>query len=789
LALSLLLQGPAFAIITRLIPLREALASERFIFAVKVGKLDPDRPGMVLQVTEDFKGKAPFRRLAISLTADGEGQRQGDTSKLLKRLAPDLPLIVFASQRGKRHTAFAFTNGTWFQMIGQSGDEPAKIHWNLTHCEPYLRRTFKGTTAELREIILDGLAGRKKPPEPDPKEPPGLGPELKREGAMLWRPPVDSHPPETAFGATNASHTAGRAGPLFAVIPTFVIIGPLALLAALFPVLLGGLALVMRRWRVFFWIASFNTTLYLAHFQFHGHLKDGWWGKPAPLWGTLALIGLVGTSWSGQRQKKMRTANPDHAVAGPSRGEQIILWTISLAGLAVVTCWLGQESVPSMPWKELLLISIVPWVGSVYVTCLGFIRKRQQTISAWPSTERVLLWALTLVCIAMAAMSFPVSMQADGLKLVWTFEPKERGAIISSPTVQENRLYAAVIQGTGFSTYGVVYCLNRETGEEVWQFDDDGAMQQVFSSPCVAAGRLYIGEGLHENHDCKFYCVDAATGQKLWHFQTTSHIESSPCVADGRVYFGAGSAGIYCLDAITGAERWHFQNNLHIDASPKVSGKRVYAGSGVSRTQKETRVFCLDADSGGVIWQHPAKLPVWSAPCILGNRAFFGLGNGRYDKSADRPAGAVLSVDVQTGKEIWCYDLGEAVLRSPAADDDRVYFGSRDNCCYCIAQKDGQLRWKTDLGSAVLARPMAQDNSIYVVSSAGRVCRLEADTGEPMWRCDIGNHAQSRAIVFASPARDDLHHLYVGAALEGPLGSRAVLYCLQDSVEAVGSGR
>ena len=43
LALGLLsLAPPAFAIITRLIPLREVLAAEQFIFTVKVATLDPD---------------------------------------------------------------------------------------------------------------------------------------------------------------------------------------------------------------------------------------------------------------------------------------------------------------------------------------------------------------------------------------------------------------------------------------------------------------------------------------------------------------------------------------------------------------------------------------------------------------------------------------------------------------------------------------------------------------------------------------------------------------------------
>jgi hypothetical protein len=44
--------------------------------------------------------------------------------------------------------------------------------------EPYLRTTFKGTTAELQKVLVDHLAGKGKLPEPI-KEEPGFGPEYQ----------------------------------------------------------------------------------------------------------------------------------------------------------------------------------------------------------------------------------------------------------------------------------------------------------------------------------------------------------------------------------------------------------------------------------------------------------------------------------------------------------------------------------------------------------------------------------------------------------------------------------
>src|SRR5262249_62436334 len=86
-------------------------------------------------------------------------------------------IILFINQREEKHTIFAFSNGTWFQILGQPAGD--KIAWSFTHLEPYLRRTFKGTTGELKKIIQDSLAGKIKPPPPNEKEPPGIGPEVK----------------------------------------------------------------------------------------------------------------------------------------------------------------------------------------------------------------------------------------------------------------------------------------------------------------------------------------------------------------------------------------------------------------------------------------------------------------------------------------------------------------------------------------------------------------------------------------------------------------------------------
>ncbi|HEV3204609.1 MAG TPA: hypothetical protein VGY77_09505, partial [Gemmataceae bacterium] len=285
-------------VITRLTPLKEVLAGEKFIFVAKIEKIDPDNQTVLFKVDENLKGKPSFGKIPLNLTGDREGQKEKHPAAMLKRLAPGISVIVFASpnKQNTRYSAFGFTEGTWFQMIGQVDKEDATVvRWSFTHCEPYLRRTFKGTTAELRKVIIDGLEGKKPPPEPDAKEQPGLGPEIK-SGDSPKDPPLQENSKSEARNPKQIQSTKSKIqnkplichgfeiSPLWAVIPTFSFVGPLALLAALFPAVFGGLALVFKRWRSLLWVASLNSTLYLLHSWFAGSIKEYWWGKPAANW-------------------------------------------------------------------------------------------------------------------------------------------------------------------------------------------------------------------------------------------------------------------------------------------------------------------------------------------------------------------------------------------------------------------------------------------------------------------------------------------------------------------------
>jgi outer membrane protein assembly factor BamB len=788
----LLIEMQTQAFITALTPLQDILKQATFIVTAQVESMDADKPEMVLVVEEDLKGKSPLRRLEILLKGDEEAKKRNHVPQILKRIAPKLPLLLFILQQGKKCTALAYTNGTWFRIIGVETD--GTMRWSFTHGEPYLRKTFKGSTSELKQAVVDGLSGKKEPPKPDAKEKPGFGPEIPAENKSENRRWVTSEA-------------------LFAVIPTVFVGGPLAFLALLFPVVFGGLMLVLRRWLAALSVLSTNSTLFVLHEVCRRWLADSWWGTPAALWLSMAVVTLLGILWAWRRHIFSIAADNYKQGSTPSRVEPITLGILSVLCLVFAALSLTRLSGPLDLWsKTLLMFTAGLGAATLHVLYRRWIARTGETpvppASRKPGlpSEGVLLWTMLLTSIVLAP-TFRMGTHADRAgkgvtaaegwqyRVAWRFQPGvERCWIASSPRGDEKHVYIGVVLPSAFGSSGAVYCVDRKNGKEIWMFNDGGGMKDVFSSPCLAGGRVYIGEGFHQHADCKLYCLDAATGKKLWDFATTSHVESTPCVTGNNVYFGAGDDGLYCLDAATGKKRWHMPG-LHVDASPLVIDNRLYAGSGVGDSYKDTVLVCLNADTGEQMWRVPVDLPVWGMPAIQGEYLYAGIGNGNFLMSADqlekpeKPAGAVLCLERSTGKRVWRFDVRDGVLARLNGDEKHVWASARDRHCYCLDRRNGDFLWKTDLGSAVVASPSlvgcGESMSLYVASSGGLVSHLDARTGKIVWTFDVGEDAEQPATVFSSPlvqlhkdSRGESRWILFGCGLSE--FAHGILYCLEE---------
>ena len=322
---------------------------------------------------------------------------------------------------------------------------------------------------------------------------------------------------------------------------------------------------------------------------------------------------------------------------------------------------------------------------------------------------------------------------------LWHFSDGVPGwPFAGSPAVSGNRVYVG-------SDSRKLYCLDALTGEVVWEFK---AAYEVFASPVVAGGRVFVGEGLHYSEDSKLYCLDAVTGQQQWAFQTGSHIEFSPTLYDGRVTFCACEDGVYCVDPESGQELWHFEG-VHADVSPVVSDKGVFFGN----IYGKPNFWCLDRRTGQLRWKRPAPYGVCGTPSTDGERVCFGLGNGTFALSHAEPRGSVWCLSASDGSKLWEREVGDAVLTAVALTGGKALFGSRDGLLYCVEALTGEVHWSFDTEEPVLSSPAVTGGRAYFGSNDGHLYCVSLDTGEELWKYDTSQVTFSAdARVIASPA-------------------------------------
>ncbi len=781
-AVALAFVTPASAVFNKPISLKDDALREELIFVATVESVDPEKPSVVFKVDAKLKGEPTFEKLAINLTGTADAKKANHTQIMLDRLEPGRQLVAFASKRGKKLNAVAFLEGTWFSLQGTIDADGKTIRWAFLNCEPNLRGTFKGTTAELKKIIEDGLAKKADPPPPNLKEPPGYGEPIKKRCGVQEDGGVENasggfeSPVDTRGPVLHSAHRIPHAA-LLGVIPSFALIGPMAIIAALFPGVAARMAIGMKKWRAFLVVASANSTLAIIYFFLGKYrlLPDTPAFSLTAFTLYLMAITAVGLLWAGRRYRTLAAENPG-ITASPAKGELLALvgLTVFAGGIAASTRFFGPWSAAvELPLREFTFIAAGLFVATLYAAYRALSTPAEHTLEGGIprvhlsiSGESVGLGTLFLcgfstVLLTQGGSPAPpvISVPDNGnirLARFEVFEVPNADQVMSGLAVEGDRLYLGTSTIKISSQDGSLVCLNRNTGSIVWTFEADDDLQPVFSTPTLAGGKIFFGEGLHAHHNCRFFCLDASTGKSAWPeaITTSSHTEGTPLVRNGRVFFTAGDDGLICADATTGTRKWQAggkEKGLHIDGPPAFGENRVFAGSGLYTSA----VFALDAESGNELWRTPVSLRSFGPPLAIDNRVIYGLGTGNmtsdtftYDEEVGKapetdPAGAVIAVDAATGKLAWRYDLTRSVHTSLAADEVYIYAASRDGCVHCLSRKTGKLRWKMPLGITLTAGPAVATDAdgfplaVYAASTNGTVACLNPHTGRPFWVRDL----------------------------------------------------
>ncbi len=819
------------AVITRLIPLSEVIEHQQFIILLQVEKFDPEYKYFIAKVMRTIKGKWMHDKIHVRLTGNDIAKKNNDIQTIADRLDYKRIIVLFIDKRGRRYPAVAFVEGSWFSLVGVPDNDDKNIQWYFLNGEPYLRRTFHGTSDELIKIIEDYFAGNVKPPAPDPSVKPGYGPPVERKPSST-RDMCMSHNCLSYFSYTAIS--------LPAVIPSFVLIGPLAIIAAIFPGIFVRLAVIWRKWRNFLIVASINTTLALAYYFISCYITL----DVLVLNTLLVLTSFFGLLLSGIYHRRLLTVNTDHS---PISSKQQLLLLVSVIFLVIgiltfIAYSYGWCTLFQLPMREFTYIIIGLSIAASYVL---YTRLLYIIVSILHDTDKqynmshetVGLIAVLFCNVTTLILSLPITAVSKHQLIVERRDAEPIGPLLLSAnsveihdhhgdmntTINGQILSRIVVDGTrcyfgvalfGLTGGGRIICADAQSGRVLWSYDGEDLqpLLPVYCTPLLADGILYCGEGLHENSNCRLFALDAQTGKPRWEqpVRTASHTEGQPTISSSLLIFPAGDDGLYAVSPKTGEVVWHVcggaDTGLHVDGAPVVHRDRVFVGTGVYSFV----AICLDAATGREIWRAPLPYRSFSSPLVMGDYVYYAVGTGNLgadtheypeEQGAVRekePAGAVVCFDSSSGRQIWRADLPRGAHAGLAGDAFNVYATCRDGCVYAFHRGNGQMRWRASIGSAITSAPaIATINgwpiAVYAVSREGVAVCLNPHTGDLIWQHPLPGFVwdgQETTGIFSGPTviqtPDGLKRtIYIGGMTidrANPLRKRAAIFQFVDSL-------
>ena len=218
-----------------------------------------------------------------------------------------------------------------------------------------------------------------------------------------------------------------------------------------------------------------------------------------------------------------------------------------------------------------------------------------------------------------------------------------------------------------------------------------------------------------------------------WTFDAGSPIWAGPTVAGGLVYAGTQAGWIYALDERGGARRWAYRAGGPVRTRPVMAKGALYAQS------DDGFLNALEAKSGKLRWRvrinrRPIERLPFSNPAsrfdrfgsdvtVAAGRLYVGMHEGR-----------VLAIDASSGRIVWEFGAGDAVLSAPAVSDGRVLFGSYDHFVYALEAATGRLLWKRDTQGAVVSTPAIAGDIAVIGNRCYDLLGLDVRSGDVVWK-------------------------------------------------------
>ncbi|QEL14993.1 PQQ-binding-like beta-propeller repeat protein [Limnoglobus roseus] len=296
----------------------------------------------------------------------------------------------------------------------------------------------------------------------------------------------------------------------------------------------------------------------------------------------------------------------------------------------------------------------------------------------------------------------------------------------------------------------------KDAPKEVWRKD----VGVGFSSPVVAAGRVFVHARVANKEQEEVITFDAKTGTELWRkvydrakYSSVLNTgpQATPTVVGKRLYTFGITGVLSCFNAETGDRHWQvdafkaLKANLPrfgVCCSPLVVGNRVIVSVG----GKGSSVVAFDTESGEVAWQALDEPASTSSPVLYAAAGKAGKVPGVVFMTTLR----VIGLNPLDGTVAWEYPLPfqpSGTSPTPIVAGDRIVTSTMSNGSTAIQFASGETvtadkAWQAKSLSGYFSSGVAAKDRVFLVTNtlkpiprADLVC-VNLSTGDVLWKKD-----------------------------------------------------
>jgi|GEM_PF-320858 len=136
------------------------------------------------------------------------------------------------------------------------------------------------------------------------------------------------------------------------------------------------------------------------------------------------------------------------------------------------------------------------------------------------------------------------------------------------------------------------------------------------------------------------------------------------------------------------------------------------------------------------LWRFQAGGTIQSSPAADDERVYFGALDGK-----------VTCLDLYSGTKLWEFQTGKEVVSSPAVAGDLVVVGSCDSTLYALNVSDGSEAWTFDAGGVIMSHPTVADSIVYVGCGDHTLYAVNLGDGSEAWSFPAGGMIETRPLV------------------------------------------